>query len=89
MDVKYTTLMNGLYKTHPHNPPHYFLPNAMYIVTGAILHNQHLLAENNRKEFFLQTLLERTELLGWELQAWSALHNHYHFIAQAPGDATS
>ena len=59
----------------------------MYMVTGAILHNQYLLIENRRKEFILHTLLERATLLGWNLQAWAVLNNHYHFIAQAPEDA--
>ena len=79
--------MDSTYKTYLHNPPHYFVPNAMYIVTRAILYNQHLLIENNRKGFFLQTLFERARLLGWGLQAWSVLHNHYHFVAKAPQDA--
>jgi putative transposase len=61
----------------------------MYIVTGAILYNQHILVENSRKEFLLQTLSERTKLLGWILQAWSVLNNHYHFIAQAPQEAAT
>lgn len=63
--------MDGVYKTFLHSPPHYFVPNAMYIVTGAILHNQHLLTENRRKEFILQTLLKRATLLNWNLQAWA------------------
>ena len=79
--------MNSLYKTYLHNPPHYFVPNAMYIVTGAILHNEHLLTENRRKEFVLQTLLERARLLNWNLQAWAILNNHYHFIGRSPEDA--
>jgi putative transposase len=79
--------MNSLYKTYPHNPPHYFVPNAMYIVTGAILHNEHLLNENKRKEFVLQTLFERAKLLNWNLQAWAVLNNHYHFIGRAPENA--
>lgn len=78
--------MHGTYKTYLHNPPHYFVPNAMYIVTGAILHNQPLLSETKRKEFFIQTLWERTKLLSWKLQAWAILNNHYHFIRQAPED---
>ena len=80
-------LMDIVYKTYLHNPPHYFVPNAMFMLTGAILHKQYLLHENRRKEFFLQTLLERTKLLGWDLQAWSVLNNHYHFIAKAPNNA--
>jgi putative transposase len=78
--------MEDNYKVYLHNPPHYFVPNAMYIVTGAILHKQHLLSDNKRKEFVLQTLIQRSDLLGWQLQAWAILNNHYHFIAQAPED---
>ncbi|MGZ9164454.1 MAG: hypothetical protein ACXW4Q_14240 [Anaerolineales bacterium] len=81
--------MDEVFRTYLHNPPHYFVPNAMYMVTGAILHKQHLLSENRRKELVLQTLLERTNLLGWVLEAWSILNNHYHFIAKAPEDATT
>lgn len=61
----------------------------MYMVTGAILHNQNLLIENRYKEFILHTLLERSAFLGWGLQAWAILSNHYHFIAQAPEDVTT
>ena len=81
--------MGDIYKIYPHNPPHYFAPNAMYIVTGAILDKQHLLSGDKRKVFFLQTLFERSELLGWNLEAWAILNNHYHFIAQAPEDSTT
>jgi len=35
--------MDEVFKVYLHNPPHYFVPNAMYMVTGAILNNQHLL----------------------------------------------
>jgi len=61
----------------------------MYIVTGAILHNEHLLTENKRKEFVLQTIIERAKLLHWNLQAWAVLNNHYHFIGQVPEVATT
>ncbi len=73
--------MDDVYKPYPHNPPHYFVPSAMYIVTGAILYKQHLLSDNKRKEFVIQTLFERAKLLGWDLEAWAILSNHYHFIA--------
>lgn len=59
----------------------------MYMVTGAILYKQHLLAESKRKEFILQTLIERAGLLDWNLQAWAILNNHYHFVAKAPENA--
>lgn len=81
--------MEDTYKVYLHNPPHYFVPKAMYMVTGAILHKQHLLSENKQKEFVLITLLERAELLGWQMQAWAILNNHYHFVAQASEDTTT
>ena len=81
--------MSDIFKFYPHNPPHYFVSNAMYMVTGAILHNQHLLSEDSRKEFVLQMLFERASLPGWNLQAWAILNNHYHLVAQAPEDATT
>jgi putative transposase len=81
--------MNGLYKVYPHNPPHYFVPNAMYMVTGTVLGKQPLLNENRRKEFVLQVLLDRAKLFNWSLEAWAVLSNHYHFVAQAPENATS
>jgi putative transposase len=76
--------MEDMYKVYLHNPPHYFVPNAMYMVTGAIVHNQHLLSDDRKKEFVLQTLIERSRLHSWDLQAWAILNNHYHFIAKAP-----
>jgi putative transposase len=81
--------MEDIYKVYLHNPPHYFVPNAMYIVTGSILHKQHFLSEGKRKEFFLQTLFSRAYMLSWKLEAWAVLNNHYHFIAQAPEDSTT
>jgi len=81
--------MDETYKTYLYNPPHYFVPYAMYMVTGSILHNQHLLKENRKKQFLLETLLERSKLLGWEIQAWAILNNHYHYIAKAPDQANT
>ena len=81
--------MDEMYRTYPHNPPHYFVPNAIYMITGSILYNQPLLNENKRREFILGTLFERSRLLGWGLEAWSILNNHYHFVARAPENANS
>lgn len=79
--------MESIYKTYPHNPPHYFVPNAMYIVTGAILYKQHLLHDDKHKTLVLENLFERAVYWGWELEAWAILENHYHFIAYAPENA--
>jgi putative transposase len=79
--------MDEVYKIYPHNPPHYFVPNAIYMVTGAILIKQHLLLDDRKKEFILETLIDRSHLLGWDLEAWAILNNHYHFISKAPENA--
>jgi len=81
--------MDDLYKTYPHNPPHLFSPNAIYMVTGAILHKQPLINTPEKKLFICKTLFERTKIQGWELQAWAILNNHYHFIADAPENSLS
>ncbi|HEX5839094.1 MAG TPA: transposase [Anaerolineales bacterium] len=81
--------MDNRYKVYPHNPPHYFVPNAIYMVTGAILHNQHLLFDDRRKQIVLEVLLSRSQALGWNMEAWAILHNHYHFIARAPESAAT
>lgn len=79
--------MDALYREYLHTPPHYFVPDAMYMVTGSIFRKENLLAENRRKDFLLKTLFEKANLLGWNLEAWAALDNHYHFVAQAPENA--
>jgi putative transposase len=81
--------MDNSYKIYPHNPPHLFLSNAIYMVTGSILSKKPLLDTPKKKLLACQTLFERSARLGWQLQAWSVLHNHYHFIALAPENALS
>ncbi len=79
--------MESIYKTYPHNPPHLFVPHAMYIVTGSLLYKKRLLFDDERKQLVLRILLERAAHWRWELQAWSVLENHYHFVGQAPENA--
>jgi len=84
---EYTFVMDEIYKTYPHNPPHYFVTNAMYIVTGSLLYKPRLLIDDKRKSIVCEILFERAEHLGWELEAWAVLENQYHFIARAPENA--
>ncbi len=79
--------MDDIYKTYPHNPPHYFVSNSLYIVTGSTLYNKHLLTNITHKRIVCDILFERASHWGWELEAWAILENHYHFIARAPENA--
>lgn len=81
--------MDDLYKIYPHNPPHFFSPNAIYMVTGAILYKQPIINTTEKKQIACKTLFERAKLLGWELEAWAILSNHYHFVAIAPVNSSS
>ncbi len=78
-----------IYKPHLNTPPHWFVSNAIYIVTGAILYKKPLLDSNAKLANFCETLLERANILGWSMQAWFVMSNHYHFIAQSPENALS
>jgi putative transposase len=83
-------MMNtGIYKTRPNTPPHWFVPNAIYMVTGAVLYKQPLLNTDEKLANFCETLLERAKMAGWSLEAWFVMRNHYHFVARSPENAQS
>ena len=78
-----------IYKTYPHNPPHFFSPNAFYMVTASTTGRSPVLDSDEKKRFFCETLFSRAEQLDWSMEAWAVMTNHYHFIARAPENADS
>lgn len=78
-----------IYKPHLNTPPHWFVSNAIYIVTGSTLNKTPLLDSSAKLANFCETLLERAHILGWSMQAWFVMSNHYHFIAQSPENTLS
>jgi putative transposase len=79
--------MDEIYKVYPHNPPHLFVAGAIYMVTGATLYKAPILHTDPNKVLFCSVLFERAQIVGWELQAWAVLDNHYHFIARSLEDS--
>jgi putative transposase len=73
------------YRAYKHNPPHLFRPNAIYMVTASTLRGRRLMQPAERRRYVIATLFERAENLGWRLEAWAVLPNHYHLVARAPG----
>jgi len=67
-----------------HAPLHVFVPNTVYMVTGATLYRAHLLSGHQRLNRLQAILIEVTQQYHWELRAWAVFSNHYHFIARAP-----
>jgi len=78
-----------IYKPHLNSPPHWFVSNAVYMITGATLYKKPLLDSEEKRANFCETLLERAGVLGWSVKAWSVMPNHYHFVAQSPENALS
>ncbi|MBN2102926.1 hypothetical protein JW835_02695 [bacterium] len=40
----------AVYKTYQHNPPHLFIPDAKYFVTGAIYRKRKMLQSDESKQ---------------------------------------
>jgi putative transposase len=77
------------YKVYPHNPPHLFLPNGIYFITGATLHKIHYLKTDAAKEQTYNYMQKSFSHYGWHIHDWVILDNHYHIMAAAPQDAAS
>jgi len=77
------------YKPHKNSPPHWFVSEAIYMVTGSTLYKQPFLDSDEKRANFCQTLIERASIMGWVLQAWSVMPTHYHFIGESPQNALS
>src|SRR5262245_26345589 len=72
-----------------HRPVHVFEHDVFYMVTAGTLHKKHFYQGNDRLELLQSALREVLGEFHWALQAWAVFPNHYHFIARAPGDASS
>jgi len=78
-----------IYKPHLNSPPHWFVSNTTYIVTGSILYGKPLLNSDAKLINFCETLIERASILNWSMDAWAVMPTHYHFIARSPENAFS
>jgi putative transposase len=64
----------------PHAPPHRLKSAGVYFVTARAAGARHLLAEDEMKDWFQETLFTLVKKFGWKLEAWAIFSNHYHFI---------
>jgi putative transposase len=78
-----------IYKPHLHSPPHWFVSNAIYMVTGSTLYGKPFLASDAKLINFYETLIERANILKWSVDAWVVMPTHYHFVARSPENALS
>ena len=81
--------MDNSYKSAPHNPPHWFQENAIFMLTASIYQNQLLMFLPKRKIAWHDSFVEAAKLYGWHIIAWVVLHNHYHAMVESPENASS
>jgi len=73
----------------PHAPKHWLFEPGAYLVTAGTFQKRPHLGSPERLDFFIESLFKRAAGFGWEMRAWAALSNHYHFVAIAPPDPTT
>ena len=78
---------SDIFKRAPHNPPHLFLPNTLYMLTTSIYQNEDLIESPNRKLQWIESFLQSAEIYNWQIVAWVVLHKYYHAIVQSPEKA--
>jgi REP-associated tyrosine transposase len=78
-----------MHKYWPHGARHYLADSGAYIVTAGTYCKVHILNTSEKRTRFCTLLFRLAEKHGWQLQAWSVMSNHYHFVAISPDDASS
>ena len=73
-------------KDWPHAPVHRLDDAGVYMVTAGTYQKRHYLNTPQRLEVVMRRLFSCIEEVGWELQAWAVLSNHYHFLARSGVD---
>ena len=53
------------------------------MVTGATLYKEHLFKGQERLTLLEGCILSLSKQYGWQLEAWSAFSNHYHFVGRS------
>jgi putative transposase len=77
------------FKRVPHNPPHWFLENTIYMLTASIYQGEHLMASPKRKAAWRDSFVEAAKLYDWHIIAWVVLDNHYHVLVESLESSSS
>ena len=66
-----------------HHPPHIYLDDTWYMITGAIYQKRCLLQPEGYKEIVHGQLKALVIEFGFQLAAWVILDNHYHLLLKS------
>ena len=72
------------FKPGHNTPPHLFLTDWFYMITGATYKRQPLINCDDRKKEWINAFLSASKIYHWEVLAWVVLDNHYHAILKSP-----
>jgi putative transposase len=70
-----------------HHPPHVYLDDTWYFITGSIYQRRHLLRSPGHKDLVRDQLKALVLEFGLQLAAWVILDNHYHIHVMFSGVA--
>jgi len=66
-----------------HHPPHIYLDDTWYMITGSIYQRQRLLRPEGYKDLVRDQLKTLATEFGLRLAAWVILDNHYHILVKS------
>jgi putative transposase len=66
-----------------HHPPHIYLDDTWYMITGAVYQNRRLFQSEGYKEIVRDQLRKLVVEFGFRLAAWVILDNHYHLLIKS------
>ena len=73
-----------VFKPGYHTPPHLFMADWLYMLTGSTYQRQPLMQSDDRKKEWVETFFTASELYHWDILAWVVMDNHYHTILKSP-----
>lgn len=86
----FDTLMSEMVFKLGHNtPPHLFVSDWFYMLTGSIYKQHPIIRNNDRKREWVDALCAASELYDWSIIAWVVMDNHYHTILKSPKSGSS
>lgn len=71
-------------KSWPHAPSKVVIHPGIYFITASTEQKQLLFNTPEKLDILYDTVLSVAEEMGWELQAWAFLANHYHLLGFSP-----
>ena len=66
-----------------HHPPHVYLDNTWYAITGSLYQRRRLLAHEGHKDLVRDQLKAMVVEFKLQLAAWVILDNHYHVLTKS------